>query len=137
MQKIKDIYKKYEDIILYIFFGGLTTVVNILSYFITYNLLKIPNVPSTIIAWVLSVIFAFIVNKKYVFKSLDWSKKIILSEGWKFTSCRIGSGILEVIIMYIFVDLLKFNGLLFKILTNILVIILNYIASKLLIFKKK
>ena len=136
MKKIKDIYKKYEDIILYIFFGGLTTVINILSYFITYNLLEIQNVPSTIIAWIISVIFAFIVNKKYVFKSLDWSKKIILSEGWKFTSCRIGSGILEIIIMYIFVDLLNFNGLLFKVLTNILVIILNYIASKLLIFKK-
>ena len=64
---IKKIFLKYKDIIMYLIFGVLTTLINIISYFITYELLNIPNVPSTIIAWILSVIFAFITNKLFVF----------------------------------------------------------------------
>lgn len=134
---LKQLILKYKDIILYGIFGVLTTIVNILSYYITYNLCSIPNIPSTIIAWLLSVFFAFITNKIYVFNSKSWKKNIVLQECWKFFSCRIGTGILELIIMYLFVDILNFNGLLIKILVNILVIILNYVASKLLIFKTK
>lgn len=137
MEDLKKLILKHKDILLYIIFGVLTTVINIITYFLTYNILSIPNIPSTIIAWVVSVIFAFLTNKKYVFESTDWNKNTLIKEGWKFTSCRIGTGVLELIIMYVFVDLLKYNGLVFKVLTNVIVIILNYIASKLIIFKKK
>lgn len=137
MEDLKKIILKHKDIFLYIIFGVLTTVINIITYFLTYNILSIPNIPSTIIAWIVSVIFAFLTNKKYVFESTDWNKNTLIKEGWKFTSCRIGTGVLELIIMYVFVDLLKYNGLVFKVLTNVIVIILNYIASKLIIFKKK
>ena len=132
---IKKIFLKYKDIIMYLIFGVLTTLINIISYFITYELLNIPNVPSTIIAWILSVIFAFITNKLFVFESKQWNKKTI-KELTSFTSCRIGTGLLELVIMYIFVDLLNFNGTIIKIITNVIVIILNYIFSKLIIFKK-
>ena len=137
MEDLKKLILKHKDILLYSIFGVLTTVINIMTYFLTYNILSIPNIPSTIIAWVVSVIFAFLTNKKYVFESTDWNKNTLIKEGWKFTSCRIGTGVLELIIMYVFVDLLKYNGLVFKVLTNVIVIILNYIASKLIIFKKK
>jgi len=129
-----EIYKAYKMPILYIFFGGLTTLVNIIVYFVCYNIFLISNVTSTIIAWILSVIFAFITNKIYVFESKSQS---ILYEITTFFTCRLGTGVLDILIMYVSVDLLKWNALLMKILSNVLVIILNYIFSKVIIFKKK
>lgn len=132
---MKNLYLKYKDIIMYLIFGVLTTIINIISYFVTYEILKIPNIPSTIIAWMVSVTFAFITNKLFVFESKKWDKRTI-KELISFTSCRIGTGVLELILMYIFVDLLNFNGTVIKIITNIIVIVLNYVFSKLIIFKK-
>jgi len=127
------IYNQYKMPILYIFFGGLTTLINIVAYFVAYNICKISNVPSTVIAWILSVIFAFITNKLYVFES---KSKSLLYEISTFFACRLGTGILDVAIMYVSVDILFFNALIMKILSNVLVIVLNYIFSKLIIFNK-
>ena len=132
---MKNLYLKYKDIIMYLIFGVLTTIINIISYFVTYEILKIPNIPSTIIAWIVSVTFAFITNKLFVFESKKWDKRAI-KELISFTSCRIGTGVLELILMYILVDLMNFNGTVIKIITNIIVIVLNYVFSKLIIFKK-
>lgn len=128
------IYNQYKMPILYIFFGGLTTLVNIVVYFICYDISKLSNVVSTVIAWILSVIFAFITNKLYVFESKSGS---LLYEISTFFTCRLGTGILDVGIMYFTVDILKWNALLMKIISNVIVIVLNYILSKVIIFKKK
>lgn len=127
------IYKEYKMPILYIFFGGLTTLVNIITYIVCYNLLTLNNVTSNVIAWILSVIFAFITNKLYVFESKNSS---LLYEIVTFFTCRLGTGLLDLLIMYLSVDILSFNGNLMKILSNIIVIVLNYILSKVIIFKK-
>lgn len=127
------IYINYKTPILYIFFGGLTTLVNIVAYFICYDIAKLSNVVSTIIAWILSVIFAFITNKLYVFES---KSKSILYEISSFFVCRLGTGILDLGIMYLTVDILNWNSLLMKIISNVIVIVLNYILSKVIIFKK-
>lgn len=134
-----DLYKKYKETILYLIFGGLTTLVNIATYGIMYNMLGIDNVPSNVVAWILSVVFAYITNKLFVFESKSFSPKVLLGEMSSFFLCRLATGALDLLIMYYCIDVCgldKFN-LIIKIASNVLVIILNYVASKIFIFKKK
>ena len=92
---------------------------------------------SNAIAWVAAVAFAFLTNKPFVFKSHDWSAKTVLPELSKFVGCRVASGVLETLILLLAVDILGWNGNIWKIITSVLVVILNYVASKLVIFRKK
>ena len=126
---------KHRDIISYLFFGVLTTLVNYALYFSLYNLLEISGAVSNIISWSAAVIFAFLTNKLFVFQSKDWSSATVISELTKFVGCRVGSGLLETAIIFITVDVLSFNGNLMKILTGILVVIINYFSSKKIVFK--
>ena len=89
------------------------------------------------IAWVFAVTFAFLTNKPFVFKSHDWSGKTLWPELTKFVGCRVGSGVLETLIIWVTVDILYWNGLLMKLITSIFVIVINYFGSKFLIFTKK
>lgn len=127
--------RKYFSIFMYLFFGLLTTLVNISVYYFCFMKMNISNVTSTIIAWIISVIFAFITNKKFVFFSGKWDGYTVFNESVKFCLCRVGTGVMEVIIMYVSVNLLHYDGMKMKVITNIVIVILNYIASKLLIFK--
>lgn len=135
--KVKSLYQKYYDLILYLVFGVLTTGVNYIVYLPCYNILGLSASVSNAIAWVVSVAFAFVTNKPFVFRSYDWSVKVVLPELAKFLGCRIGSGVLETAILFVTVDLLKWDGNLWKIVTSVLVVILNYVGSKLLVFRKK
>lgn len=139
MKKIEELvkyyYEKYKSQILYIFFGAITTFINIISYYVSFNVLGISNVVSTIIAWVFAVIFAFITNKIWVFDSKSWEPEIAIKELISFISVRLLTGLFDLAIMYIGVDVLKFNGMIMKILSNVFVLIANYIGSKLFIFK--
>ena len=137
MKKVLALLKKYEEIISYLFFGGLTTLVNYIVYLPCYNLLHLSGAVSNIIAWVAAVAFAYLTNKPFVFKSHDWSAKTVIPELTKFVSCRIGSGLLETVIIFVLVDCLALNGNLIKLATSVLVVIVNYVASKLLVFRKK
>lgn len=137
MERIRKLLLQYRDILSYLFFGGLTTVVNFIVYFPLYNWLHFSGVLSNLIAWAVAVAFAFLTNKPFVFKSHDWSRKTVLPELMKFVSCRIGSGVIETAVIWLLVDILTWNGNWVKILVSILVVILNYISSKWLVFKKK
>ena len=128
--------RKHYDILAYLFFGVLTTAVNYIVYLPCYNLLHISAAASNVIAWVVAVAFAYLTNKPFVFKSHDWSKKTVVPELTKFVGSRILSGALETGIIFLTVDLLLWNGNVMKLITSVLVVILNYIASKLLVFKK-
>lgn len=128
--------KSHKSIVLYIFFGGITTLINILVYMISYQILGISNVLSNILAWILSVLFAFVSNKLWVFGSKSKNREIVLNEFLKFVGGRLTTGFLDLLIMYICVDLLAGPALLFKIISNVVVIILNYIISKMLVFKQ-
>ena len=136
VQKIKNLVQKHRDILSYLFFGGLTTVVNYVVYLPCYNLLNLSAAVSNAIAWAVAVAFAYLTNKPFVFRSHDWSLKTVVPELTKFVTCRIGSGLLETGILFLCVDLLAWNGNVWKLITSVLVVILNYIASKLLVFKK-
>lgn len=135
-QKLWSLVRQHWDIVTYLIFGVLTTVVNYMVYLPVYNLLHLSAAVSNAIAWVVAVAFAYLTNKPFVFKSNDWSRKTVVPELIKFVSCRLGSGVLETVILFVTVDLLHWNGNIWKLITSVLVVVLNYIASKLLVFKK-
>lgn len=137
LEKIQNLLKKHWDILTYLVFGVLTTVVNYLVYLPLYNLLGIPAAVSNIIAWAFAVAFAFLTNKPFVFKSHDWSAKTVVPELSKFVGSRVATGAMETGIIFLAVDLMGWNGNLWKIVTSVLVVILNYVFSKLLVFRKK
>lgn len=131
------IFNKYKDVILYLFFGVLTTIINILIYALSTKVFGIEYLASNIISWIISVAFAFFTNKIFVFKSKTNTKILMLKELMSFYYYRLLSLIIEMVLLYICVDLLKINDLAMKILTNIIVIVLNYFFSKFLVFKNK
>lgn len=137
MEKIRMLIRKYYDVLAYLFFGVLTTVVNYVVYLPCYNLLHLSATVSNVIAWVAAVAFAYLTNKPFVFKSYDWSAKTVIPELTKFVGSRIVSGALETAIIFVTVDWLCWNGNLMKLVTSVLVVVINYIASKLLVFKKQ
>ena len=135
MDKIIDLVKKHWDIVSYLFFGALTTVVNYIVYLPCYNLLSFSAAISNMIAWIAAVAFAYLTNKPFVFCSNDWSAKTVIPELTKFVGARIASGVLETGIIFLTVDLLRWNGNVMKLVTSVLVVIINYVASKLLVFR--
>lgn len=137
LEKIKALVHKYYDILVYLVFGVLTTAVNYIVYLPCYNLLHLSSAVSNAIAWVVAVAFAYVTNKPFVFHSHDWSVKTVVPELTRFVGTRLGSGGLETLILLVFVDLLHGNGNLWKLLTSVLVVVINYIGSKLLVFRKK
>lgn len=137
MIKLKELLIKFKSEILYLLFGGLTTLVNIVSYYLFYNVLRCSNVISTVIAWVFSVLFAYVTNRIFVFESKASGTKALLREIAAFFTCRLLTGIMDVAIMWLAVDIMNFNSMLWKIISNVLVIIINYFASKIFVFKKK
>ena len=136
LKKIADLYRKHKEGMRYLIFGALTTLVNIISYAIFYYILNINNAVSNIIAWIVGATFAYITNKLYVFNSKVNNKKELLKEIIYFYGCRLLTLAIDEGIMILTVDKCGWNALLMKIIVNIIVIILNFIFSKILIFKK-
>ena len=137
LDKVLLLVKKHYDVFVYLIFGVLTTVVNYIVYLPCYNLLMLPAVASNVIAWAAAVAFAFVTNKPFVFRSYDWSAKTVVPELTKFVGTRVASGAMESVIIWLAVDLLGGNGNLWKLATSVLVVVLNYVGSKLLVFRKK
>ena len=128
--------KEIKEIVAYLVFGVLTTLVNIVVYWLAAHPLGIKTVPSSVIAWIASVLFAYITNRIWVFHSETTGKSGIIREVAYFFACRLATGVVDWVFMYVTVDLLHFNDVWMKIIANVIVVILNYIASKLWIFKK-
>ena len=122
-----------KELILYIIFGILTTLVNILVYLLFAKIFGVNYLISNIIAWFLSVLFAYITNRLWVFESTS-SK--ILKEISLFFGGRLFSGVLDTGFMYLFIDILLLNDFISKIIIQVIVIIINYVFSKIIVFKK-
>lgn len=137
MNRLIDLAKKYRELLVYVFFGGMTTVVNYAVYLPCLNIAGMRAAESNAIAWCVAVIFAFVTNKAFVFSSKDWSCKTVLPELSKFVGCRVGSGLVETAILWIAVDTLHWNGNLWKVIVSVLVIVMNYIFSKRLVFRNQ
>lgn len=136
MKYFKKSLYKYSEIISYGFWGIMTTILNYIVYFSFTKILHTNYIFANTSAWVLAVAFAFITNKLFVFHSKTWSGSVALRELWQFISARLFSLVVETIILYIFVDSFGFRDDIMKLFTNIIVIIINYVLSKLIIFKR-
>lgn len=131
--KLLDLYKKYKEIINYLIFGGLTTLISIVTYALFAKVFHIDYLISNVLSWIIAVLFAYITNKIFVFESK--SKKNI-KEITSFFFFRVVSLIMEMVILYIFVDMLHIDDLVTKIIAQVIVIVSNYVFSKLFVFKK-
>ena len=126
-------FNKCREVLMYLVFGGLTTLVNIVAFFILRKL-SVSVYISNLIAWVVAVLFAFITNKLFVFESKDKGKigkEIISFFGFRILSLGVDMGA-----MYLLLQVINTGEVFAKIIANVLVIILNYIFSKLFVFKK-
>lgn len=137
MELIKNLLIKHKSFIMYAIFGVLTTVINMAAYYVLYNVLSWSNMASTALAWFVAVVFAFVTNKKWVFDSQSMEAKVLLYELFSFFLCRIATGVFDMVVMYVAVDVMHANEMFWKLTANVLVILLNFVASKLIIFKKK
>lgn len=139
---MKKLFEKYREIIMYLIFGVLTTLVSLISYSLLIKFLPLSITAASAISWVIAVSFAFVTNKQFVFKSRSREKKTVLKELVSFFAARGISGIVEIFLPEILFKIgLSFSlfgvkGLVSKIIVNVIVIILNYIFSKLWVFKK-
>lgn len=132
-----NIYKKNKEIINYLIFGVLTTVVSFVVYFIFAKVFKIDEVISNVISWFFSVLFAFVTNKLYVFESKETGKKTLLKEIISFYLARLFTGVVcDLGVFALMVKTFKINDVLSKLVTQVIVIILNYVLSKLIVFKQ-
>lgn len=133
---MKGLLRKNRELISYLVFGVLTTAVNYITYLLFAPLFETTTIP-TAIAWILSVIFAYITNRIFVFRSTARGWKALLFEVVSFFGARVLSGVLDVVFMWIFADYMGFDDKWMKLISNVFVIIFNYIASKLVVFRKK
>lgn len=137
IKKLLSLVRPYNELILYMAFGALTTVVTFAVYLPLFHWLSLSATVSNSIAWFAAVIVAFVTNKIWVFKSKSWSRSVVVPEFLKFLSFRVVSGVLETVILLITVDILSMNGTVMKVLTSIFVVVANYLGSKVMIFRKK
>lgn len=138
MEKIKELYIKYKEIINYLIVGGLTTVISLIVYYVAvYTVLDPTNAfqlqVANILSWVAGVTFAYFTNRKFVFESKEPNK---LKEATKFVGSRISTLLLDMFVMWLGVIILAFNDKIMKIISQVLVIVGNYIISKFFVFKK-
>ena len=138
MEKILNLYKKYKEIINYLIVGVLTTVISLLVYYICVYTFLNPNNKlelqiANVLSWIAGVTFAYFTNRKYVFESTNKNK---LKEATSFVSSRITTLLLDMIIMWLGVTILKFNDKIVKLISQVLVVVGNYVLSKLFVFKK-
>lgn len=132
--KILNLYDRYRELIDYIFFGGLTTVVNIVVFFILDTGLGWPYLIANAVAIILSILFAYVTNKLWVFHSETQNIRETFYEILKFVGFRLISGLADMVTMYILVDLLTVDTSISKLATQFIVVVLNYVFSKFFIF---
>ena len=133
---IRKLYKKYEELVMYIIVGVCTMIVSLASYYILANPLGIYYQTANIISWVLAVAFAYVTNKKFVFQSRYSGLSGTAKEMASFVSSRIASLLAEVISMYFFVQICQIDDNIVKLMNQVLVTVLNYIFSKFWVFRK-
>lgn len=137
MKQIKSLYFKYQEVIDYLFFGVLATIVNIGVFYVFDTLLDTPYLFANAISIIAAILFAFVTNKKYVFKSTSTSNKEAFREFYLFVGFRLVSGLFDMLSMFILVDFLTIDTNISKIITQFIVVVVNYAFSKLFIFKQE
>ena len=148
LKKFEPMYRKNKEILLYLFFGAWTTVISFVSFFIAAALIKLPDISifgmpvdtavtvSNIISWICAVTFSYVTARIWVFESTAHGGKAVFKEALVFYGGRVFTLIVETVMMNVGVQALSINENIMKIIASIVVLILNYVISKLLVFKK-
>ena len=134
---LKELYLKYKEVINYLFFGGCTFLVSVVSFYLFNKVLFLNEHFSNVLSWILAVLFAYVTNKTCVFESKTTNKKELLKEISSFFTARLLTLGIEELILLIFVNIFKFDAMIVKIFAQVIVILANYVLSKLFVFKKK
>ena len=150
MKKIKDLFVKYKEIIMYLIFGVLTTVVSWGSYALFEILFGafignsiVLSAVANVLSWIVAVLFAYITNKLWVFESKSFKGNVLIKELIAFVGARLATGVFEwvgvplLMIMGLDQSILGIEGMVAKVIVSVVVVILNYVLSKLFVFKKK
>ena len=137
VKKFRQLFFKYKPMVLYLFFGGVTTLVNIVVYLFCTELFHIHYLISNVAAWILAVLVAYVTNRTWVFESDKRSARAIVLEFGLFVSARLLSGVFDMATMFLCVDIIGLNGLAAKIIANVAVVVLNYVFSKWIVFRKR
>lgn len=139
MKKIKELFLKYKEIIVYLVFGGLTTLLSLVVFWLLTEVLPIAEttLPANVISNAAGIIFAYCTNRKWVFESKVKGFAPIMKEFGKFVGGRIFTVLFDLAFVYVTVDVLKGNDFIFKLVSTVVVVILNYVISKFIVFAKK
>lgn len=137
IKEFKIFFKKYSEVISYLIFGVLTTLINLTTFWILSTVFNLETIAATVAAWIIAVAFAFITNKIWVFKSKTKTNQETTKEAVMFVIARLITLGIEVFLMWLMVDNFKQDKLIWKLLCNIITVILNYLFSKLIVFKEK
>ena len=137
METIRALLRKHRELISYVFWGVMTTLVNYVTYFLLKEGLHIGLVPRNVIAWAVSVLFAYFTNKLFVFRSTDWAWRVALRELWQMAASRLFTLGLETAILWLFVEKLRCSDVIVKLAANVVVVVANYVLSKFIVFRKK
>ena len=133
---IKKLMEMYKEVISYLFFGVLATVVNFVVYFACTSIFDLNYLVANALSWAAAVAFAYVTNRTRVFKSKVHGFSSIIREMSTFVGCRLLSGVMDMAIMFISVDMIGISDAVAKFITQVVVVILNYVFSKLIIFRK-
>ena len=137
MQEMKKLWKKYEEAISYLFWGGVAFFLSMILFYIFANMMFLHEQVANVITWIICVIFTYFTNRIFVFKSKSKGWKKVGKEFFEFVTARVITLLMECVILFVFVDLLSCHNMIGKFIGQVVVIVSNYIFSKLWIFKKK
>lgn len=135
-EAIKSLYSKYRRPILYVLFGFITTGVNLLCYTLFAEIMRIEELTSNALAWIFAVLAAFLTNRIWVFESHTHGKGAFVRQMLSFYAGRVVTLLIEELILLVFVKIMNFDGMVVKVLAQIIVIALNYVVSTIFIFRK-
>lgn len=137
MEKLIDRYwNKYRELILYVVFGVLTTLVNWAAYWLLVDVLHVYFMAATFLSQILAILFAYVTNRRWVFESKVHGARAVAVEMMKFFAARGVSLVIDMLVMYVGVNMLLINDKIVKVASSVVVVIANYIFSKLFVFKK-
>ena len=137
MEKVKELWKNYEEAIRYLFWGGVAFFLSMALFYVFANMMDIDEQLANTMDWIICVIFTYFTNRIFVFKSKSRGVFGMGKEFVSFISARLGTLIIENVILYVTIDLLTMNNMLAKLIGQFVVIVSNYILSKLWIFRRK
>lgn len=144
LNKLKSLYeegyslfKKYREIVVYIIFGGLTTLVNFVGYIVLTRIMGMEAGIANVVAIIISILFAYVTNKIWVFESKTTKIKEVLKEMFSFFGCRAFTSLLDIGLFDLLVYVFHISDIWVKIFNQIIVIVLNYVLSKVIVFRKE